>query len=589
MSKYERFGHEGPSLDEADDGSEVDNEKSAMPEDTVLDLRPATTNGSAQQFENDNIVVEVLEEFEGDEKQDQVLERAKDFFLEHNDNYSVSWEEAEEGIAEVEEDPSNPPIRGWNWPYVRWRLRRVVESLWFRLLTMLLIIIDLCVVLADITTYQEDQLRFTNLQVVDLVITVWFVVELGLRIISLTHPVFFSTWYNVVDFAVVLITFIIVCVAASGTTGEWAEKLSVITVLRLVRIVRLVRLCTEKKQLETAARQMVSQNKRRYQMDGYDLDLTYVTQRIIATSFPSTGMLALYRNPIEKVAAFLNDKHKGKYRMYNLCSERTYETHHFQGCTVERYLIDDHNVPTLEDMVRFTKSVKEWLSADKENVIVVHCKGGKGRTGTMICVWLVEAGIFSSASQSLDYFGNRRTDTNVGKKFQGVETPSQSRYVGYYEMILHNGGVLPAPHPLIIKEFNISGMKNVGQGNGDDFWISIDRGRGNQVFSAHIGYRRNCQAEYNAQADRLTVTLVNCPRLDGDIRVLFQTTSKDVPKGYEKAPFYFWFNTAFVGEKLALKRQDLDNPHKPKTWHCFRPEFCVETTFQFQSDTTTSE
>ena len=46
--------------------------------------------------------------------------------------------------------------------------------------------------------------------------------------------------------------------------------------------------------------------------------------------------------------------------------------------------------------------------------------GGKGRTGTMICVWLVEAGVFSTATQSLDYFGNRRTDTNVSKKFQGV-------------------------------------------------------------------------------------------------------------------------------------------------------------------------
>ena len=38
----------------------------------------------------------------------------------------------------------------------------------------------------------------------------------------------------------------------------------------------------------------------------------------------------------------------------------------------------------------------------------------------MICVWLVEAGVFSTATQSLDYFGNRRTDTNVSKKFQGV-------------------------------------------------------------------------------------------------------------------------------------------------------------------------
>ena len=76
-----------------------------------------------------------------------------------------------------------------------------------------------------------------------------------------------------------------------------------------------------------------------------------------------------YRNPIEKVAKFLNEKHPKKYRIYNLCSERTYETHHFTGCTVERFMIDDHNVPTLQDMLRFAQSVKEWLNADPENVI----------------------------------------------------------------------------------------------------------------------------------------------------------------------------------------------------------------------------
>ena len=99
-------------------------------------------------------------------------------------------------------------------------------------------------------------------------------------------------WYNVVDFAVVLITFIIVISAASGS-GEWAEKLSIFTIFRFVRLFRLIRICTERKQLETAARQMVSQNKRRYQQDGHDLDLTYVTKRVIATSFPSTGFTAM--------------------------------------------------------------------------------------------------------------------------------------------------------------------------------------------------------------------------------------------------------------------------------------------------------
>ena len=61
--------------------------------------------------------------------------------------------------------------------------------------------------------------------------------------------------------------------------------------------------------------------------------------------------------------------------MYNLCSERTYDSSLFGGDGgVHRFMIDDHNVPSLSEMVRFSKDVGEWLAADKENVIVVHCK-----------------------------------------------------------------------------------------------------------------------------------------------------------------------------------------------------------------------
>ena len=69
-----------------------------------------------------------------------------------------------------------------------------------------------------------------------------------------------------VDFGVVLITFVCVIVANAASDQELAQKFSLLTALRFVRLVRLIRLFTEKKQLETAARQLVSQNKRRYQV-----------------------------------------------------------------------------------------------------------------------------------------------------------------------------------------------------------------------------------------------------------------------------------------------------------------------------------
>ena len=100
------------------------------------------------------------------------------------------------------------------------------------------------------------------------------------------------------------------------------------------------------------------------------------------------------------------------------------------------------------------------------------------------------------------------------------------------------------------------------------------------MFSAHFGYERNCSVSYDPVKDMLSVTLLNCPKLDGDVRVLFQTSNKLVPKAYEKCPFYFWFNTAFVQDKLILVREELDNPHKPKTWHSFHDTFTVEVGFQ---------
>ena len=59
-------------------------------------------------------------------------------------------------------------------------------------------------------------------------------------------------------------------------------------------------------------RSMVSKKKKRYEEDGFDLDLTYITDRIIAMGFPSTGSEASYRNPVGEVQRFFAAKHKGK-------------------------------------------------------------------------------------------------------------------------------------------------------------------------------------------------------------------------------------------------------------------------------------
>ena len=39
------------------------------------------------------------------------------------------------------------------------------------------------------------------------------------------------------------------------------------------------------------------------------MDLTYITDRLIVMSYPASGFETVYRNPIKKVANFLNERH----------------------------------------------------------------------------------------------------------------------------------------------------------------------------------------------------------------------------------------------------------------------------------------
>ncbi|KAG1370971.1 putative Phosphatidylinositol 3,4,5-trisphosphate 3-phosphatase and protein-tyrosine-phosphatase PTEN2A [Cocos nucifera] len=145
------------------------------------------------------------------------------------------------------------------------------------------------------------------------------------------------------------------------------------------------------KAVQVKTRHIVSQNKRRYQEGEFDLDMTYITKNIIAMGFPaghiSSGLFGyfegLYRNHMEEVIKFFETHHQGKYKVYNLCSERLYDASLFEG-KVACFPFDDHNCPPIQLITLFCQSACSWLKEDPENIVVVHCKAGMARTGLMI-------------------------------------------------------------------------------------------------------------------------------------------------------------------------------------------------------------
>lgn len=505
------------------------------------------------------------EDEDDEEKEQKEVWQRTAMFLE----YDPEQDELELEMGFV--DPSNPPIPGCNLYYMQWRTRRFVEHFIVRLLTALLILVDMVLLIVDLfnSPMSDDPLEYCSLA-----FSTYFMIEVILRIFGLGPKHFFRAWYNALDCFLVVFTFIlsVVTVCVENMSSNPAGLL---VALRLIRLVRITRILWERQHLQRGARQFVSQNKRRYQQHGFDLDLTYVTPRVIAMSFPSTGRMSMYRNDIKDVARFMDTQHPGHYRLYNLCSERHYDVSLFHN-RVERYMIDDHNVPPVEDMLKFSSSVRDWMNQDEKNVIAVHCKGGKGRTGTMICVFLIDLGKFKDAEHCLGFFGDRRTDKNVASKFQGVETPSQSRYVGYYEQVVRAGRVVPPEKPMIVTRITLKGMHSVGVGDGSELFFTLQSRCHSIPFQAHLGTQKNCKVMVEKIHGLVHIQLLNMPVIRGDTRIMFFTDSRKIPKGYEKSPFFFWFHTGFIMDgKLELSRSELDNPHKSKTWHVFQEDFGV--------------
>lgn len=62
--------------------------------------------------------------------------------------------------------------------------------------------------------------------------------------------------------------------------------------------------------------------------------------------------------------------------------------------------------------------------------------------------------------------------------------------------------------------------------------------------------------------------------------VMIKFHSENLPSAYENCPFYFLFHSSFVRDnRLYIPREELDNPHKRKTWKIYRQHFGVEIFF----------
>ena len=128
--------------------------------------------------------------------------------------------------------------------------------------------------------------------------------------------------------------------------------------------------------------------------------------------------------------------------------------------------------PPLPLVKAFCASAKSWLLGGMEQVVAIHCKAGKGRTGesscrrrrrrrhrrrrraaaasathlsssagVMACCLLMHLGHERSAADAIAFYNRERT-----RDGRGLTVPSQRRYVSYYERVLAGEAHSGDPH-----------------------------------------------------------------------------------------------------------------------------------------------
>ncbi|KAI8072797.1 protein-tyrosine phosphatase-like protein [Gongronella butleri] len=301
----------------------------------------------------------------------------------------------------------------------------------------------------------------------------------------------------------------------------------------------------------------VSENRQRYTYANIELDLSYITNRIIAMSFPGQGLEGMYRNHVDDVKKFLDERHGSHYKVFNLRSEKGYDNH-LQNQS--DYAFDDHQVPTLDLMNRFCTDAARWLDADNENIVVVHCKAGKGRTGLMIAVLLLYTNVASTADDAMRIYGSQRTIDG-----RGITVPSQARYIRYFEAV-QKQHFETDPRAICLIKLVLTPIPVPFQDGRPVYFVIKNHAQ-------ELLYQQNDPScDISRSKDALTVNLLDMVPVKDDFQVQFHCASFVIKT---RRVLSCWLNTQLIrGSPTILKQDDLDDACNNKT--DFAPDFTLE-------------
>ena len=184
-----------------------------------------------------------------------------------------------------------------------------------------------------------------------------------------------------------------------------------------------------------------------------DAEVVYITDRLITMGHPamqsSTDGDITAERKLAAVGHLLDRRHGGRYMVWNM-SEVEYE-YSVLDDQVLTYQFPGSPAPPLGLMLKLLMSIESWLKSDPQNVAVLHCLTGRGRTSTVLAAflcWTGEAG-FHDPNSALEYIAKCKR-----LSVESLTIPSQRRYTNYFTNMLD--GVRPSQPPLLLKRIIMS-------------------------------------------------------------------------------------------------------------------------------------
>ncbi|XP_050163082.1 tensin-3 isoform X4 [Myiozetetes cayanensis] len=281
--------------------------------------------------------------------------------------------------------------------------------------------------------------------------------------------------------------------------------------------------------------------------EGYELDLTYITERIIAVSFPASCSEETYLHNLQDVTRMLRSKHGNNYLVLNL-SEKRYDLAKLNPKIMDVGWPDLH-APLLDKVCTICKAMESWLNNDPQHVVVIHCRGGKGRIGVVISSYMHFINVSASADQALDRFAMKKF---FDDKVSALMQPSQRRYMQFLSGLL-SGSVKMNANPLFLHYVILHGIPNLDAGGACRPFLKLYQAM-QPVYTSGIYIGSENQ-------NRICIAIEPAQLLKGDIMV------KCYHKKYRSATrdviFRLQFHTgAIQGHGLVFGKEDLDNANK---------------------------